>query len=210
MFGGEPFLIKKFANVLQVAVEQGHAKKIRLHYNSNGSIWPSEFIDYWSHFREVDIHFSIDAIGARFELQRGGTWADVENNILQIKNLNFPNMILNLMPTISILNVYYIDEVYDWAKKHNFGLFPQNLIRPMEFSLNNLTKHAQELIIDKFQNHHWTEIQNILEFLKERVPSDGVSFIEKIKSFDTIRRENFADSHKEIAQAMGYVYNNTL
>lgn len=210
MFGGEPFLIKKFADVLQVAVEQGYAKKIRLHYNSNGSIWPSELIDYWPYFQKVDIHFSIDAVGARFELQRGGIWEDVESNILKIKNLNFPNLILNLMPTISILNVYYIDEVYDWAKKHNFGIFVQNLIRPIEFSLSNLTESAQKLIIDKFQYYPWKEIQNIVDFLKKKPPSDGVSFVEKIKSFDTIRKENFAQSHKEIAQAMGYKYNSTL
>jgi radical SAM protein with 4Fe4S-binding SPASM domain len=210
MFGGEPFLIKKFTNVLHTAVEQGHAKNIRLHYNSNGSIWPAEFIPYWPHFREVDIHFSIDAIGPRFELQRGGSWSDVEKNILRIKNLNFPNMVLNLMPTISILSVYYMDEVYDWAKKHNFDLFASNLVDPLEFNLNNLTKHAQELIIDKFQNHPWSEMQDVVKFLKKIPPSDGIKFIEKIKSIDIIRKENFADSHQEIAEAMGYVYNKTL
>ena len=210
MFGGEPFLIKKFANVLRTAVEQGHAKNIRLHYNSNGSIWPAEFISYWPHFREVDIHFSIDAIGPRFELQRGGTWSDVEKNILQIKNLNFPNMVLNLMPTISILSVYYMDEVYDWAKKHNFKLFVSNLVSPLEFNLNNLTGRAQELIIDKFQNHPWSEMQGVVKLLKKMPPGDGIKFIEKIKSIDTIRKENFAASHQEIAEAMGYVYNKTV
>jgi len=210
MFGGEPFLIKKFANVLRIAVEQGHAKNIRLHYNSNGSIWPAEFIPYWPHFREVDIHFSIDAIGPRFELQRGGTWADVEKNILQIKNLNFPNMILNLMPTISILSVYYMDEVYDWAKKYNFKLFVSNLVNPLEFNLNNLTGRAQQLIVNKFQDHPWAEIQKVIDFIKISPPSDGQTFVEKIKWFDSVRKENFADSHWEIAEAMGYVYNKTL
>lgn len=210
MFGGEPFLIKKFANVLRAAVEQGHAKNIRLHYNSNGSVWPAEFIPYWPHFREVDIHFSIDAIGSRFELQRGGTWTDIEKNILQIKNLNFSNMVLNLMPTISILSVYYMDEVYDWAKKHNFDLFVSNLVEPLEFNLNNLTKRAQDLIIDKFQSHPWLEMQNVVNFLKKMPASDGSTFIEKIKSIDIIREENFANSHQEIAEAMGYVYNKTV
>ena len=59
MYGGEPFLIKKFTKVLQIAIEQGYAKNIRLHYNSNGSIWPEEFIPYWKHFKEIDIHFSV-------------------------------------------------------------------------------------------------------------------------------------------------------
>jgi hypothetical protein len=134
----------------------------------------------------------------------------VEKNILQIKNLNFPNMVLNLMPTISILSVYYMDEVYDWAKKHNFKLFVSNLVSPLEFNLNNLTGRAQELIIDKFQNHPWSEMQGVVKLLKKMPPGDGIKFIEKIKSIDTIRKENFAASHQEIAEAMGYVYNKTV
>jgi radical SAM protein with 4Fe4S-binding SPASM domain len=206
MFGGEPFLIKKFANVLQTAVEQGHAKNIRLHYNSNGSIWPGEFLPYWPHFKEVDIHFSIDAIGRKFELQRGGSWAAVEENILNIKKLNLPNLIINLMPNINIMSVYYLDEVYDWAVSHNLKLFAGNLTKPAEFGLSNLTKQAQDLIVNKFQNHPWDEMQNVVKLIKSTPPSTGESFVAKIKWLDSIRQENFAESHPEIAKAMGYVY----
>lgn len=209
MYGGEPFLIKKFANVLKIAVDQGYAKNIRLHYNSNGSVWPGAFVDYWPHFKEVDIHFSIDAIGERFELQRGGTWNEVERNILRIKNLNLPNLNISLMPTISIMSVYYIDEVYDWAQEHNFKLFASNLTKPSEFSVANLTDEAKQLILDKFQNHPWQEIQNILSFIRTAPSSTGKSFVERVKWFDSIRQENFVESHSEIAKAMGYSYNNS-
>lgn len=210
MFGGEPFLIKKFANVLRTAVEQGHAKNIRLHYNSNGSIWPDEFLPYWPHFKEVDLHFSIDAIGPRFDLQRGGSWTEVKENILRIKNLNLPNLTINLMPTINIMSVYYMDEVYEWATNHNFKLFASNLTSPLEFGLNNLTKAAQDLIVEKFQYHPWSEMQNVVNLIKSTPPSTGKSFIEKIKWFDSVRQENFSNSHPEIAKAMGYVYNTKL
>lgn len=210
MFGGEPFLIKKFANVLRTAVEQGHAKNIRLHYNSNGSVWPAEFINYWPHFREVDIHFSIDAIGSRFELQRGGSWQSVEDNILRIKNLNLPNLTISLMPTINIMSVYYLDEVYDWAVKHNFKLFASNLTNPPEFKLTNLTKQAQDLIVNKFHDHPWNEMQNVVKLIKSTPPSTGELFVKKINWVDSIRQENFSNSHPEIAKAMGYVYNSNI
>ena len=93
MFGGEPFLIKKFARVLKLAVDYNHAKNIRLHYNSNGSVWPEQLIAYWKNFKLVDIHFSIDAIGSQFELQRGGVWKDVEENILKIVDIELGHMI---------------------------------------------------------------------------------------------------------------------
>jgi MoaA/NifB/PqqE/SkfB family radical SAM enzyme len=210
MFGGEPFLIKKFANVLRTAVEKGHAKNIRLHYNSNGSVWPAEFINHWPHFREVDLHFSIDAIGSRFDLQRGGSWQSVEDNILRIKNLNLPNLTISLMPTINIMSVYYMDEVYNWAVKHNFKLFASNLTKPHEFGLTNLTKQAQDLIVNKFHNHPWNEMQNVVNLIKSAPPCTGESFVEKIKWFDSIRQENFSNSHPEIAKAMGCVYNSKI
>ena len=60
MYGGEPFLIKPLLRLIKSAVDQGSAKNIRLHYNSNGSIYPEKFVDYWKKFKHVDIHFSID------------------------------------------------------------------------------------------------------------------------------------------------------
>jgi hypothetical protein len=158
----------------------------------------------------VDIHFSIDAIGERFELQRGGTWSEVEDNILRIKNLNLPNMSFSLMPTISIMSVYYLDEVYNWAQKHQFKLFASNLTTPSEFALNNLTSAAKQLILKKFQNHPWEEMQNVVKFIQTTPSSNGELFVNQIKWFDSIRQENFAKSHFEIANAMGYVYNNNL
>jgi MoaA/NifB/PqqE/SkfB family radical SAM enzyme len=208
MFGGEPFLIKKFVAVLKMAVEQDHAKNIRLHYNSNGSVWPEELITYWPHFKQVDIHFSIDAIGKRFELERGGSWPTVEENILRIKNLHLPNMTFAISPTVSIMNVYYLDEVYDWAQKHDFQLFVGYVTSPEGFSLKNLTREAQQLIIDKFQDHPWSEIQNAVSYIRSIQPQDSSKFVERINWFDSIRQENFAESHQEISEAMGY--NQTL
>lgn len=207
MFGGEPFLIKKFAQVLKLAVDQDYAKNIRLHYNSNGSIWPEQFITYWKHFKIVDIHFSIDAIGNQFELQRGGKWQDVEENILKIKNYGLDNLSISIMPTISIMNVYYIDQVYDWATKHGFPIFVSHA-RGIGLELKYLTRDAKNLIIEKFKDHPWEELQKIVNIIQNLPDSDGHEFQNKIKWFDQVRKENFSDSHAEIANAMGYVYNN--
>jgi radical SAM protein with 4Fe4S-binding SPASM domain len=204
MFGGEPFLIKKFKNVLQLAIDNGHSKNIRLHYNSNGSIWPKEFVNLWPEFKEVDILFSIDNVGKRFELERGGRWEDVENNILELKNLKIDNLKINLMPSIGAMNIYYIDELYDWAKKHGLNLYVSHVSADNGLDLSNLTKDAQQLIIKKYKNHPWSEIKNLINLIESTPPDDGKLFCETIRWFDTIRQENFAKTHPEIAQAMGY------
>lgn len=207
MYGGEPFLIKGFSKVLETAVNTGVAKNIRLHYNSNGSVWPERFVKYWPHFAHIDIHFSIDAVGDQFALERGGTWEEVESNILKIKNLNLPNLNISIMPTIGIMNVLYIDRVIDWAYHHNFQVFVNHVNSPIEYSLSQLTQEAKDLIIAKHQNNNWPEIKKILQLLKDMPTTDGKSFCVKTNWYDNVRGENFAETHSEIAKAMGYVYN---
>ena len=208
MYGGEPFLIKKFKEVLKLAVDHNHAKNIRLHYNSNGSVWPDQFLPYWPSFKEVDINFSIDAVGPQFELERGGKWSEVEDNILRLKSLRVPNVSISIMPTISVMNVYYFDQVYDWATKHGFPIFVSHA-QGVGLELQFLTREAKELIFKKFKNHPWDEIQKIIKIIQKLPDSDGQSFQSKTKWFDQIRGENFSNSHPEIAKAMGYVYNTT-
>jgi radical SAM protein with 4Fe4S-binding SPASM domain len=209
MYGGEPFLIKKFKKVLRLAVENDYAKNIRLHYNSNGSIWPDQFLPYWANFKLVDIHFSIDAIGDQFELQRGGKWQQVEDNILKLKNLGLPNLSISIMPTVSAMNIYYIDQLYDWATQHEFPIFVSHA-RGKGIELQNLTHQAKIIIIEKFKDHPWLEMQNIIKIIQDLPDSDGQDFRDKIEWFDQIRGENFSDGHNEIANAMGYVYNKNL
>lgn len=207
MYGGEPFLIKRFAETLKLAVDQDLAKNIRLHYNSNGSVWPSELIKYWPNFKLVDIHFSIDAVGDQFNLQRGGSWDDVESNILKIKNLGFSNMSISVMPTVSVMNILYIDQVIDWAKSHDLQVFVNHLSSPLEFSLLELTRQAKDLVLKKHQASQWPEMKHILNYVQSLPDSNGENFCNKTQWFDSIRQENFSDSHTEIANAMGYVYN---
>ena len=210
MYGGEPFLIKPLLHVVQQAVEQGHASQIRLHYNSNGSIYPDTQIEYWKKFKHVDIQFSIDNIGPRFELERGGSWQKVESNIKKLVNLNLSNVSISIMPTISIMNVLYLDEILQWAEELGVQVNPNYLIDPAGFNLKNLTADAKKLIFKKFQHHTWPEIKNIISYINAMPDSDGRAFLELCKHFDTLRNQNFAKSHSEIAKAMGYVYNNDI
>lgn len=207
MFGGEPWLLKSFARFLKLAVETGHAKNIRLHYNTNGSVYPKELIQYWSEFREVDIHFSVDAIGDKFALERGGSWADVESNILRIKALNLPNVKFAIMPAISVMNIFYLDEVLAWAEQHEFIVNPQHVIDPEAFSLSQLTRNAKDYLLEKYKDHKWPEMKKILDSIQEMPDSDGAKFNARTRHFDSLRKENFADTHPEIAKAMGYLYN---
>lgn len=204
MYGGEPFLIKKFEKVLEIAVQNNVAQNIRLHYNSNGSIYPDAFIKWWRYFKQVEILFSIDNIGQRFQLERGGNWKEVETNILKLKNCDLPNLTVNIMPTVGAMNVFYLDELYDWAMTNNLQIFVNYVRSSKGFELKDLPDQLKKTIADKFVNHPWVELQNIAKMMNNLPESDGTLFKESVEWFDKIRKQNFAKTHPEIAQALGY------
>ena len=80
--GGEPFMIREHFEYLQRLVDKNLASRIEIHYNTNGTQWPKEFIHLWKHFKHVEIAFSIDNVGTRFEYERtNAKWDDVNYNI---------------------------------------------------------------------------------------------------------------------------------
>lgn len=207
LYGGEPFLIKPLTRLIEQLVDLGNANNIRLHYNSNGSIYPAHLVDYWKHFQHIDIQFSIDNIGPRFELERGGQWSQINDNIKRLIDLGMPNVSIAVMPAISIMNVFYLDELLAWA--HNLGLTvnPLYVSRPQGFDLKNLTNNAKQLVVQKLQNNKWPELKNILSYIQSVPDSDGQEFVQLCQYFDRIRNQDFSQSHPEIAAAMGYTKN---
>jgi MoaA/NifB/PqqE/SkfB family radical SAM enzyme len=209
MYGGEPFLIKNLKKLVEQIVINNSAKHVKLHYNSNGSIWPKDLLPLWEHFQHVDLYFSIDNINQRFELERGGSWQEVSDNIKRLKEMQLDNVKINIMPVVSIMNVFYLDELFDWAMSLELPVDLLYLQKPLEFSLEKLTPAAIELILKKYQNNQHPEIKKITELIQQIPGSDGSEFVKYTKYFDTVRRQSFIDTHKEIAIAMGCVYNTT-
>ena len=66
-----------------------------------------------------------------------------------------------------------------------------------------MTAAAQQLIINKYQDHAWPEMKNILSMIKRSTATDGKKFVQLTAHFDTIRNQSFQDSHTAIANAMG-------
>ena len=86
--GGEPFMIEEHFNLLQRIVDKGIASNIEIHYNTNGTHFPEHAEKIWSHFKTVEIAFSIDDVGPRFEYQRANAlWYEVNVNIQKFKEL---------------------------------------------------------------------------------------------------------------------------
>ena len=212
--GGEPWLIQEHIELLKYAVAQGYSKNIDIHYNTNATQWPQDLVEIWRDFGRVDVAFSIDNVNNRFEYERYGAKWDTANSIIDSVHgmqLLYPNITTQLCFTVNIQNVYYLDELLSWADTKNFGDVYFNMMHsPDHMSIQYMTPAAQELVLGKLTTTFWSsnryqhEINNIINFIKNGAGSDGTEFCRKMQQTDVYRKQNFINTHPEIARAMGY------
>ena len=215
--GGEPWLIEEHWDLLRYAVETGDSKHIDIHYNTNASVDPfgSDKSILWDSFGRVDIAFSVDNVGKRFEYERYGAQWIKANHIIDdthfARDVDTPNITTQLCFTINIQNVYYLDELLAWADTKGFGSIYFNMLHsPDHMCIQRMTPTAQDLVLNKLKTTFWTkdqyqqEIDNVIKFIENGSGSDGVEFLEKMQRTDAYRKQNFVDTHPEIARAMGY------
>lgn len=206
-YGGEPFLVKQHEMFLDYLIEKNYASAIRLHYTSNGSIRPKHFFEKWQQFRQVDIAFSIDDIGVRFELERGGRWEDVESNLDWFLEHRLPNMVLSVFPTVNIQNVFYIDSLIDWFETKKFNALIFNLLeRPDFLCVTKMNQELSEMVINRLSTIDKTRLQkynlqSLISLIQDHTHSSNM--IDKlaayIKKLDRIRNQDFSLTHPEIA-----------
>jgi hypothetical protein len=73
-----------------------------------------------------------------------------------------------------------------------------------------MTHAAQELVLNKLKTTFWKnakyqeEIDSVIKFIENGTGSDGTEFLFKMQRTDEHRKQNFMDTHPEIARAMGY------
>jgi sulfatase maturation enzyme AslB (radical SAM superfamily) len=202
-YGGEPFLLKNLKTLLNYAIELEQADHIRLHFNTNGSVFPDHLLESFEKFKHIDIAVSIDNMDSRCEDERGGSWAQVKDNIKKFQQLTNHRVYVYLYTTVNIQNVYYLDNLYRWADQHQLQVVLNFLNDPDCLNIDHMTVLAKQLIISKFQNSQNAQLKNIAARVQHSVGSDGQDFRAYMTKLDQWRNQNFTLSHNEIATAMG-------
>lgn len=136
--GGEPLLSKEHVKFLY-AIPNKHL--VQLNYNTNGTVQASqELLDLWQQFKLVQLDFSIDDVGARFEYQRyPATWVKVTDNLQWYVNTAPHNCMFAVNTSVGILNHANLENLNSWLQK-NF--YTTRFTDPIE--------HRQQLTIGVF------------------------------------------------------------
>jgi MoaA/NifB/PqqE/SkfB family radical SAM enzyme len=207
--GGEPLLIKKHFEILKKCVVDGFSKNVKLHYNTNGTILPSDDIfNIWKEFKEVTLMFSADGTKEKFEYLRHpakwSTFINVFKEVLKHKNIHAP-----ICYSVSVYNVMYMNEFINWFKSYDLpddNLYFNLIFNPSYISIQSLSNEEKEkikLYLETTKTEFpWLnlKVQEVIDFMMnnyvELINKD--EFEKTTKNIDNLRYENFDKTFPEL------------
>ena len=211
--GGEPFMIREHFAMLQGIVDRGIAGNVEIHYNTNGTQYPEEAVEIWKHFKTVEIAFSIDDLGSRFEYQRtNAVWKEVVENIDRFRILReqHSNIQLQCCSTVNIFNVRYLEDLALWISLQDFDFVYWNMMHDSwYFSIATLPDSAKEQIAEYLKNadtEYREEFDRIIDFMNKGASTDGFMTKMKIQDLDRKRHQTLNDIAPELAALLDYNY----
>jgi MoaA/NifB/PqqE/SkfB family radical SAM enzyme len=213
--GGEPFMIDEHFDMLQGIVDRGIADQVEIHYNTNGTQYPARGEAIWQHFKTVEIAFSIDDIGDRFEYQRSNAnWQDVCTNLDRFRDLKecHSNIVLQICTTVNVFNVRYIDQVAQWIdqNRESFNFVYWNMMHDAwYFSIATLPDTAKAAITQHLRSaevplQYRAEFNRIVDFMNTGASTDGFMLRMKIADLDRKRNQDLRAVAPELAQIINY------
>lgn len=221
--GGESLIIDEHWKILDKMIELGRNNKVTLAYNSNFStlVYKGRHIfDMWDQFnKDLQVHISVDGIGARGELIRKGfNWDRFVSHAQQFRD-RFKHKErtheLHFDCTVQALNIFDIVKLhqylYNSGLMKNIDFFFLNFLQtPREQSVWILDKKTKESAKENIRNHidnflipnkskrsviFYESLINYIDLYQEQklIPA----FLDSMRKFDKMRNESVIETFPE-------------
>lgn len=169
IIGGEPLIMKRQYELLDMLIKSGDSKDIFLKFQTNFTKLQAgkhKFVDYIPHFGNIAMVASVDGIGDSIEYMRRRTdWKELEDNIDICTK--FPNVVVDFNGLVSFLSVLRFDEVIKYCKDNdkihqiNWAMID----KPKHLRVNNLPFAIKNSLIDRYEGY--PDIQSALRIPPE-------------------------------------------
>ena len=215
-YGGEPFMSQKMWKLINTASDKGYAKDIQLQYNTNSTLWPEKELECWKDFKHVFLSFSIDGINNRFEYMRHpAKWDTCLSNFekaIALRDKN-QNMTLTWCVTLSVLNIYYLDETLEFFY-NNFSrvsLYLNLVHGPDYYNISNMPNSIKNVVgekLTKLKQQSWlpddaaNQVDGIKNFMFSNTVEDSTwdKFKSTLSLHDSYRKENYYETFPEFGE----------
>ena len=199
--GGETLLGQSYWNVASWLANNVNSKQLTLCFQTNGTqpIHPKNY-ELISKFHLVKLHVSLDGIGNRFEYLRWpASWNQVVDNLMSIQDTAPSNLMFHVEETVSIFNLYYLQELEHWAA-NNFSANREGDVtnhgKHLASGTFNLSYCTQEYV-DAMQGQSY---KNLIPKNWKESPLDITRMMGTIKKFDSFRKQSFEQTFPEVSQ----------
>lgn len=205
--GGEPLMSNNHINLLKAIKKVKGLSDIRLFYNTNATQLASpELLELWEECQLIELYFSIDDIGDRFNYQRtGANWNTVTDNLKwYIENMPHNHM-FNINCTWSYLNLYYLPELVDWYQANLFTNRygdPVNLIFQRvvgNFNILHLSDTVKNILVNRFSNY--SQLTALVNSINTSDKNHQL-FWNEIEKIDRVRKTNYKNLCPEWSQLL--------
>jgi len=201
--GGEPLLSTTHLQILEKLQDIVDPSQLIIWYHSNATVRaPDKVLKLWEKFKSIELHFSLDDMGARMEYQRWPMqWHETHENLMWYKN-NLPhNTMLNIARAVGVLNAGWVTELEHWHSEYFSHTKYGDKINinyhdcTQEYSLNALTHEYQDFILNSLPTDHWvySRIKN--------APVDNqmaiTQLLHHLNTHDVVRKQNWQTVYPE-------------
>jgi organic radical activating enzyme len=214
LYGGEPFLDDQIPKFLLKLVKEGRSQRIDLSVSTNTT---HTLTDTWrtilTNFKNVIVNISIDGIDNKFTYMRHpGKWEVAEKNIQDLLDLEHTHSCVHIVPvvTVSALNVWYINEIFEYFKPKGLDPFIILVQWPSYYCVNvfpDLIKSKVEQHLKSFGNPLFDPIIKLMnteskQYSRRSTLTPWEEFKFWTKEKDQYRSENFIETFPEIGQLL--------
>lgn len=203
--GGEIFLQTNYLAFFENLARHRDLSDIEIRIFTNGTVIPDPGL--WKLLCQagrVELYFSIDDIGPRFEYQRhGAKWDKVVENIEWFRQHAGPGFNLGIHPTYSILNSYYLAELVAYFQDRfpdltrNYGNY---FIGTGPLSVHSIPGGVRDRILDR--TNTVPELAFLQDYIQGHQDALSADTIDYIKRYDLATQNSYAATHPEFWQIL--------
>jgi MoaA/NifB/PqqE/SkfB family radical SAM enzyme len=146
--GGEPFIHPAHDRLLQMLIELGCAGNIQLAYSSNMTVLPSRTLDFFAHYRSVEIGASCDGLESLYEnIRKGAKWSHFVKTLSQARH----RATVFLSVTLQRDNIEHLERLIDWSVSQGLRVDLSNILQyPSAMSILTLPGYKRRLLANRY------------------------------------------------------------
>lgn len=200
--GGEPSLIVQHWKFLQKLIDLGLSSKIDIKYNINATYLPENAFEIWKKFKSVFVGASVDDLQERNSyIRHGANWDFIVNNLKLMRDAGVG---VAVEQTVSVYNVYYLDEMEKFCRDLGIGYGLNFVYDPDYLSLKCLPDQVKKKVLLKLEKGlSDTWLSEVRAHLSVPHEAHLWSRFKKYNHYiDQVRQENYKNVFKDFYEIL--------